>query len=83
MHFSFIRIYFIKAQVLYFFLSHEPIFHPALNVVNLELLAALRHELVLVETSVVADSMFLALVEVVQRERAFVRRSLKTSFTSH
>ena len=42
--------------------------HPALDVVYLELLASLGHQLVLVQACVVPDGMFFTLVEVVQRE---------------
>ena len=71
----FIRIHLIEAEILNLLLAHEVVLHSALKVVDLELLAALRHQLMLVEAGIVADSMLLALVEVIQGERALVRSS--------
>ena len=62
-----------KAEIFYFLLTHQIVFHPALEVVDLELLATFGHQLVLVKTCVVADSVLLALVEVVQREGTLIR----------
>ena len=61
-----------ESEVLDLILSHEPMLHSALDVVYLELLAPLRHQLVLVKTSVVPDGVFFALVEVVEGEGALV-----------
>ena len=47
-------------------------FHPALYVVDLKLLAPLGHQLMFVETGVVQDCVFLAFVEMVQGEGALV-----------
>ena len=66
------RVYLVKAKILYLLLTHEVVLHATLKVVDLELLAALRHQLVLVQASIVANRVFLTLVEVVQREGAFV-----------
>ena len=71
----FIRIHLIEAEILNLLLAHEVVLHSALKVVDLELLAALWHQLMLVEAGIVADSMLLALVEVIQGERALVRSS--------
>lgn len=64
-----------ESKVLDLILSHESMLHSALDVVYLELLAPLRHQLVLVETCVVSDCVLLTLVEVVQRERTLVWRT--------
>jgi hypothetical protein len=66
-----------EPEVLDLVLAHEPVLHPALDVVDLELLAPLRHQLVLVEARVVSDRMLLALVKVVQWERSLVRRTYR------
>ena len=57
-----------EPEVLDLVLAHEPVLHSALDVVDLELLTTLRHQLVLVQARVVPDRMLLTLVEVVQRE---------------
>ena len=62
-----------KAEIFYFLLTHEIVLHSALEIVDLKLLATFWHQLVLVKTCVVADSVLLALVEVVQRERTLIR----------
>ena len=62
-----------EAEILYFLLTHQIVFHPALEVVYLKLLATFGHQLVLVKTCVVAYSVLLAFVEVVQRERTLIR----------
>ncbi len=48
-------------------------FHPALNIVDLKLLTPFGHQLMFVEACIISDGMFLALVEMVQGERALVR----------
>ena len=62
-----------EPQVLDLVLAHEAVLHAALDVVYLELLTPLRHQLVLVQARVVPQSVLLTLVEVVQRERTLVR----------
>ena len=64
-----------EPEVLDLILAHEPMLHSALDVVDLELLASLRHQLVLVEARVVPDRMLLTLVKVVQWERSLVWRT--------
>ena len=59
------RVDLIKAQVLNLLLAHQVVFHATFEVVDLELLTALRHQLVLVQTSIVTDGMLLTLVEVI------------------
>ena len=71
--FVLIGVHLIEAKILNFLLAHEVVLHSALEVVDLELLAAFWHQLVLVETGVVPDCMLFALVEVIQRKRPFVR----------
>ena len=66
-------VHLAEAEIFYFFLTHQIVLHPALEIVDLELLATFGHQLVLVKTCVVADSVLLALVEVVQRERTLIR----------
>lgn len=53
--------------------------HAALEIVDLEFLTPLRHQLVLIQTRVVAHSVLLALVEMVEREGALVRRNRRGS----
>ena len=66
------RVHLGESQILNLLLPHQAMLHPALDVVNLELLATLRHQLVLVQARVVPHGMLLTLVEVVQGERALV-----------
>jgi hypothetical protein len=66
-----------EPEVLDLVLAHEPVLHSALDVVDLELLTTLRHQLVLVQARVVPDRMLLTLMEVVQRERTLVRRTYR------
>lgn len=61
-----------EPQVLDLVLAHEPMLHPALDVVDLKLLAALRHELMLVEARVVPDRVLLTFMEMIQGERTLV-----------
>ena len=67
------RVDLVKTEVLNLLLAHEIMLHSTLKVVDLEFLAPLRHELMLVKASIVADGVLLALVEMIKRERALVR----------
>lgn len=62
-----------KTQVFYLFFAHQSVLHPALYVVDLELLTSLRHELVLIETGIISNGVLLTFMKVIQGERALVR----------
>ena len=66
------RVHLGESQILNLLLAHQAMLHPALDVVDLELLTPLGHQLVLVQARVVPHSMLLTLVEVVQGERPLV-----------
>ena len=66
------RIDLVEAQILYLLLAHQIVLHSAFEIVDLELLAAFRHQLMFVKAGIVANRMLFALVEVIQRETALV-----------
>lgn len=67
-----VSVDFCETQIFDFLLAHQVVLHAALEVRDLELLAPLRHQLVLVEAGIVSDSVLLALVEVIQWETALI-----------
>ena len=72
MFFAVPRVHLSESQILNLFLPHQAMLHSALNIVDLELLTPLGHQLMLVQAGIVPDCMFLTLVEVIQWERPLV-----------
>ena len=66
------RVDLIEAQIFYLLLAHQIVLHSAFEVVDLELLTAFRHQLMLVKTGIVANGMLFTLMEVIERETALV-----------
>ena len=80
--FSLPRIDLSEAQVLDLLLAHQVVLHATFQIADLELLATLRHQLVLVKAGIVSNRMLLALVEVIKREGSFVWRCHHCSVAS-
>jgi hypothetical protein len=60
-------------QVFDLVLTHETILHSTLDVVDLELLAPLGHELMLVETSIISYRMLLTFMKMIEGKGALIR----------
>jgi hypothetical protein len=73
----------IESQLLHALILHKIVFHAAILIVNLELSAAFWHQLMLGDTFAVGLGLFIALMEMVQREGPLIRRLDDLSIEIH